>query len=433
MSLRQKLARLSSVESGLVRGAERSPDDTRRRVEALRQRVDEVVARSRTRVGSSRAASTTELQLPGELRSTEHGLVQVVDEVLEPSHCHGHEPVSGALEVDPSLVARLALEPSLSQVDLRRLVILDTETTGLSTASGTLPFLVGLAWFEDESLHVQQMFLRTPGEEAALLHMVRERLRWASCLVTYNGKSFDVPLLRTRFVLQRVPMPSVSAHLDLLHCARRIYRRRLKRVRLIHMEQAVLGLTREHDVDGAEIPTLYLDYLRRGTVAPLARVIEHNANDLVALAAILGTMGRHFSRVVREDDPRDHLGFALCAERAKDHPRAAAFAQAAADGGGDENTTVDALFVAARTARRCRDWRAEHRALTRVLESTDSALHRAEANLALAKVSEHRMRDLVAALAFARHTSVAEGCEANAHRVARLERRIASRSQDAGL
>ena len=413
MDLRRKLARLPPLDS------------TSRRVEALRQRVEEVVSRTQAKP-RSRLASRMELELPGELRATEHGSVQVVEEVLEPHHCHGREPVSDALAVDPGLVARLALEPSFNSVDLRRMVILDTETTGLSTASGTLPFLVGLAWFEDESLHVQQLFLRTPGEERALLQLLRERLEWASCVVSYNGKSFDLPLLRTRFILNRVPMPVVSAHLDLLHCARRIYRRRLKQVRLIHMEQAVLGFTREHDVDGSEIPTLYLDYLRRGVVAPLARVIEHNVNDLVALAAILGTMGRHFSRVVREDDPRDHLGFALVAERAKDHRRAASFAEAAAEGGGDLVTTLDALFLAARTARRARDWTAEENALARALCLSESTAARSEAHLGLAKLKEHRVRDLAAALVHARNTSDAEGADACRHRVARLERRLAS-------
>ena len=104
---------------------------------------------------------------------------------------------------------------------------LDTETTGLSGGTGTLPFLIGTARFEDDGRFlVEQLFLRRPGEEAPMLHWLASQLAATTCLVTYNGKSFDWPLLRSRFVMNRVPVPPLPPHLDLLHCARRVFARR---------------------------------------------------------------------------------------------------------------------------------------------------------------------------------------------------------------
>ena len=372
-----------------------------------------------------------EISLPGEERATVYGRLHVVTRFLEPHHCHGRVRVASALSVSTAAVARLALDPALERVDPRRMLYVDTETTGLAGGAGTLPFLIGLAWFEDESLCVQQLFLRRPGEEVPMLHALAERLRKASCLVTYNGKSFDWPLLRTRFVLNRVPMPEPPPHLDLLHCARRVFRGRLSAVRLVSVEREALGMRREDDVDGADIPALYLRWLRRGEASPLAPVIEHNANDLVALAAIVARLANHYETLRPDDDPRDHLGFARVALRSGDVDRAAEFAQAAADGGGDSETTVAALRVLARLARRTGDAVTEERALTRALACAESgAAHRLPAlHLRLAKLYEHRLRDPVRARAHAAHAELAETSEAHARRLARLERRMARARQ----
>ncbi|MGZ3460955.1 MAG: ribonuclease H-like domain-containing protein, partial [Archangium sp.] len=160
--------------------------------------------------------------LPAEPRTTPHGVVHVAERVLAPDHHHGNAPLAEALDVEPALVASLALQPGLVGVDFQRMLFLDTETTGLAGGTGTVPFLVGLAWFEGRSLRVHQLFLRKLGEEAPMLRVLAERMAESSCLVTFNGKSFDWPLLRTRFVLNRVSPPAELPHLDLLHCARRV-------------------------------------------------------------------------------------------------------------------------------------------------------------------------------------------------------------------
>jgi len=355
-----------------------------------------------------------DLSLPGALVETRHGPVHLVQQHLEPHHCHGRVPVVRGLEAPAALTSRLALDPTLADVDLSKMLFIDTETTGLSTASGTLAFLVGIARFDDQSLYLEQMLLRGHHDEPAMLRHLAEHLGRASCIVSYNGKSFDWPLLRTRFVMNRVPAPPLPPHLDLLHCARRLFKKRLGSLRLVQMEREILGFTREHDVDGSEIPGIFLTYLRSGRPGRLDGVIEHNANDLVALAAFLGEIVRHYQDVVREDDPLDHLSYAQVAERAKDPERARQFALAAAAGGGDTDCTVDAFLLAARVARRIKDVAAEHAALTGALEHApaDPRVH-----LELAKHHEHRAKDLIAAL---HHARVLD----DEHRIARLERRI---------
>ncbi len=196
-------------------------------------------------------------------------------------------------------------------------------------------------------------------------------------------------------------------------------------MRLLHVEVDVLGMTREHDIDGAEIPGIYTQYLRGDLDPRMPVVIEHNANDLIALAAILGRIAGDFVAVREADDPRDHLGFAEVAERAKDGERARRFAEAALYGGGGREVTVPAGLLAARVARRAGDVEGEGKALSYALSmlETDGDLLAAEVHLALAKHHEHRTKDLGAALEHARHTVPAETATLSAKRVSRLEAR----------
>ena len=366
--------------------------------------------------------------LPGEARNTEHGELHLIDEFLEPQHHHGRTPIAKALEVSTARLAQLALDPALESIALRDALYLDTETTGLAGGTGTVPFLIGIAWFEDESLRIQQLFLPELGREAPMLHWVRERVQQSSCVVTFNGKTFDWPLLRNRFVLNRVPAPALPPHLDLLHCARRILKARLRSVRLVELERKVLGMHRDDDISGALIPQLYFDYLDGGDVSPMAKVIEHNANDLIALAALVAELVGHFDEVHGSDDPRDHLAYARVAERTGDRSRARSFASAAASGGGETACTVEACLLNARMARRGGEIDEEERALLAALGAADLDELRAAVCLALAKFYEHRRKDPKQALRHAAGTRLAEGDEAAARRVQRLERRIARRS-----
>jgi len=184
------------------------------------------------------------------------------------------------------------LQSPLSNLPLSKFAFLDTETSGLSGGTGTYAFLVGVARFVDDKFILQQFFMRDPAEEPALLEGLANFLAPCKALVTFNGKAFDAPLLRTRYTLHDIPCPfSEFAHLDLLPLARRLWRDRLESRALKYLEEHVLGLTRSSDeVPGYEIPWLYFDYLRTGDARPLSGVFYHNAMDVVAMAALLTHM-----------------------------------------------------------------------------------------------------------------------------------------------
>src|SRR5579864_5279788 len=183
---------------------------------------------------------------------------------------------------------RLLLPEAPDEIaDREQWLFLDTETTGLAGGSGTYAFLVGIAWWEGGGLEIEQFFLREYSEERALLFAVRERIAERPVLVTFNGKSFDWPLLETRYRMSRkISVPTPRAHLDFLHPARNLWRLRLGSVRLSELERHVLGWDRGADLLSGMIPQIYFDYLRGGPPERLVPILNHNQMDLRGLAAL---------------------------------------------------------------------------------------------------------------------------------------------------
>ncbi len=189
----------------------------------------------------------------------------------------------------PDLRALKLLMPATPDeiADPEQWLFLDTETTGLAGGSGTYAFLVGLAWWDGGGLEIEQFFMREYSEERSMLFALRERIAEHPVLVTFNGKSFDWPLLETRYRMsRRISVPTPRAHLDFLHPARNLWRLRLGSVRLSELERHVLGWDRGADVLSGQIPQIYFDYLRGGPPERLIPVLNHNQMDLRGLAAL---------------------------------------------------------------------------------------------------------------------------------------------------
>lgn len=167
------------------------------------------------------------------------------------------------------------------------LVCLDTETTGLATAAGTVAFLVGVGRWCGDSFDQVQLLLPDHSDEPALLAALADILPLDGWLVTYNGRGFDWPLLEARYRMDRRSAPRLAGHLDLLPFVRRVFRHRLEDARLRSVERGLLGIRRIGDVDGWEIPGRYLDFLRGGPATPLADVVLHNELDIASLAGLL--------------------------------------------------------------------------------------------------------------------------------------------------
>jgi tetratricopeptide (TPR) repeat protein len=358
--------------------------------------------------------------LPGRPVETPHGEVLVVRRTYPQSTLHGREPVAGYLEIGPGLAA-LGRDPRLAALPATGALFLDTETTGLAGGTGTFPFLVGCGSVDEQGRFVLlQLMCREPAEEPAMLELLAERLAEAAYLVTFNGRSFDIPLVNTRFVLNRMRNPGHGMpHLDLLHVARRIYGRRLSDRSLGSLESAVLGFAREGDIPGHRIPAAYADFLRGGPTEPMVAVLEHNALDLLALAALGAVLERIYLDPDAVEHAADHLGLATAALAAGQSDAADRhLSQAWGAAGGDERRI--ALHMAARQAARHKQYRRARDLWQAILETEPED---AQAHLALAKHFEHREKDLDRALAHARQGIEAEGDEAAAHRAARIERK----------
>jgi uncharacterized protein YprB with RNaseH-like and TPR domain len=200
-------------------------------------------------------------------------------------HCWSGDPP----RYTPNIEAlRLLMPGAVDEVaDPEQWLFLDTETTGLAGGSGTYAFLVGIAWWEGGGLEIEQFFMREYSEERSLLFALRERIVERPVLVTFNGKSFDWPLLETRYRMSRkLSLPVPRAHLDFLHPARNLWRLRLGSVTLSELERHVLGSDRGSDVLSDLIPRIYLDFVRGGSPEALISVFHHNQMDLRSLAAL---------------------------------------------------------------------------------------------------------------------------------------------------
>ncbi len=243
---------------------------------------------------------TIDRVVPGRTLVTSYGDTFLVDSLYPGDYHHGSIPLA------PTLPLRMIHEWShtreLVDADLRRFIFLDTETTGLAGGTGTYAFLVGIGRFVEGGFQLLQFFMRDPTEEPALLAALEESLSPCQALVTFNGKSFDAPLLTARYTLQGFTSPlSRLAHLDLLPLARRLWRDRLPSRALGSLEVSILGAARsQEEVPGWLIPQLYFDYLRSGDARPLAGVFYHNAQDILALAALFS----HTAGML--DHPLDH-------------------------------------------------------------------------------------------------------------------------------
>ena len=194
------------------------------------------------------------------------------------------------LPVDRERLAGLPGMPSPSTP----LLCLDTETTGLGSAAGTVAFLIGLSWWEGDRMRLLQLALPDHSEEGALLDALVAETPANAWLVTYNGRSFDWPLLDTRFRMNRRVAPALDGHLDLLLLVRRLFRHRLPDARLQTVERQLLRRHRAPDIPASEIPASYHSFLRGGPVGPIRVVARHNAEDVVTLGRILAHLERGY-------------------------------------------------------------------------------------------------------------------------------------------
>jgi len=351
----------------------------------------------------------------------------VVDRSYAPGHRHGSVSIADSLPPEEGW-SRLGLLAGTSCGG--KLLFVDLETTGIAGGAGSYAFLVGCGWFDRGRFHVRQYLLSSFASERALLEAVRDVAGDVDAVVTYNGKSFDLPLIETRYSLNRLTTPFADMpHVDMLHHARRLWHGADEGHRLSSLETSLLGHERDGDVPGFEIPARYFRYVHTGDARPLGAVLEHNRLDLLSLALLTARAAQMLDEgVTGAATAREALGIGRLYERAGMTSDAlACFARAADMGPG---ACPDALYARAVLLRRLRRNEAAASAWQRLLDLDDcpARLER-EAAEALAVHCEHRLRSLPSARRLAMRSLLLDMTharrEAIEHRVARLDRKLA--------
>src|SRR5215471_8128200 len=285
MDLRQRLALLRS-QSGASQATASSP--TSRRPDSVAERLQRLRGTSLDSLPHANHDEHVARLLQG--KRVAEGLV-VIEHHIPLLHQHGQRSLT------PITTLHHPRPPVGRALPAEQLVFLDTETTGLSGGTGTLVFLLGLGRIDGEVLHLRQFFLTGFRGEAALLQAAAAWSAGRQYLVTFNGKSFDAPLLTTRYRLARLPDPFADLHhIDLFHPTRRAFSSQWPDCRLQTAEKQLLGFQRGHDLPAHLVPETWFAFVRRGTTHRLPALLAHNRWDLVSLVALLPALAEAFVR-----------------------------------------------------------------------------------------------------------------------------------------
>lgn len=340
------------------------------------------------------ARQPLEESLGGRWIESRRGPAFMVEQTYPLDYTHGNFPIRISAPLEG--IAAWAGDSRIAGLAPEKLAFLDTETSGLSGGTGTYAFMVGVARYIDGGLHLAMFFMPAPEEEAALLEALADFLAPCEALVTFNGKSFDAPLLKTRYALQSIPCPFDDfAHIDLLPLARRLWRERLPSRALKALEVDILNAPRgPEEVPGYEIPYLYFDYLRSGDPSPLKGIFYHNGLDVVSMAALLN----HTAALLNNPHEAelhglDILALARLFADLRKWDDAARLYERALESGLPEASFADALKRYAILQRRRGDWETAVKLWERAAGEGHIYAH-----VELAKHAEHRQRDIPLAL-----------------------------------
>lgn len=248
-----------------------------------------------------RAESNLEITMDGETVQNAFGAVYRIQKDYPLSYLHGDTKISSLLKMHQSLLALVGKNKDLSEISLNKIIFIDTETTGLAGGSGTTAFLIGVGYFLKKSFRIQQFFMRDFNEEKALLYELTQHIEKFDLIVSYNGKSFDVPLLRTRSILQRMDNAFLKTeHLDLLHAVRRLWKHRLLDCSLSTAEKEITHVERSGDIPGYMIPYIYFQFLHERDARPLGPVFYHNQQDILSMVALLAKALQLFKNPIQK-------------------------------------------------------------------------------------------------------------------------------------
>jgi len=333
----------------------------------------------------------------------------------------------------PALLENLFGCPFPSSIDPEDLLFLDTETTGLSGGVGTVAFEIGVGYFTHSGFVVEQFLMHDYPEEPDMLHALNALMKRFSIICTFNGRTFDVPLLRSRFLMNRISHPNLpEVHADVLHPARRLWKLRLKRCNLGHLEEELLHVVREDDLPGAMVPQTYFQYLKDGNFAPIEKILEHNKQDIVSLAQLFYFMCQQAAQPDLMEHGEDLFSLAKAMEKRGEREKAMKCYHLSAN----SCMRTQAFQALARIEKNEGHTEAAVRLYQTMLTQGDDPVFACEA---LAKLYEHQLRDIPGALSYTRQAllllsepslfrdeSVQERQNLLLYRYARLRRKLSA-------
>ncbi len=368
---------------------------------------------------------------------TPYGICCFKENEYSYDYYHGNLELKSLLECCGADLQMLTKDTSLKNLHPGEAFFLDIESTGLSAGTGTWAFLIGLGWFGQDQFHIRQYFLRKPGEEKAMLYHMAEKLKQKPAIITFNGKLFDLPLIHSRQILSGLLLSTPAIHLDLLQCARTLWRRRLPSRSLNAIENNILGLSRINDIQGAEIPNIYFDFIRNGNTDLLPAVLHHNSLDILSMVTLFTRLSASVRRAGINHPAEDFSLASIYYNNGEEKKGLSIFQTLASSR--CEPLNGEAALITALHYKRKGKWAEAISSWHRALEITATAPY---ALLELAKYYEHTENNFPKALELTMNIVRIFSCRENnkyqvrkncqlqpmalEHRVKRLKRRIAS-------
>jgi hypothetical protein len=366
----------------------------------------------------------------GQVIENQHGPHFEMEKLYERHKRHGSANIGALAELPHDLLDVIGGGEMPASCP-ERWAFLDTETTGLAGGSGTYAFLIGVGRITPQGFCVRQYFMREYAEERSLLSALAEHLAEFDVLITYNGKSYDQPLLETRYRMTRQKPPfGRMSHLDVLHGARRLWKLRFESCRLMQLERQILGVEREGDLPGEMIPYVYFEFLRSGEAQRLVPIFHHNAIDILTLACLTAIVPSAF----RSTDPEslralgvrrgeEFLGIGRWLLAAGEYERGLALLKRAIDSGLPEALLFRTLWDVARLEKRLNRPDAAISLMTELAGCCNP--HRVDALEELAKHYEHVERNFALALEWTNQALTHGDFPALQHRANRLKSKLA--------
>jgi uncharacterized protein YprB with RNaseH-like and TPR domain len=367
--------------------------------------------------------------MSGEVVQTAYGEHFETERVWERHRRHGSVGIADLADLPEDLLDPLS-DGVIPHAHPTKWAFLDTETTGLAGGTGTYAFLIGVGSIDASGFRLRQFFMRDYGEEASQLSRLSEYLSQFDVLVTYNGKSYDQPLLETRFRMARARHPfHRMTHLDLLFGARRLWKLRLESCRLVDLEHRILGVEREGDLPGELIPYCYFEFLRTQRAFKLVPIFHHNAIDILSLACLTAIVPFAFRS---PDDAvllhgADWIGLARWLNQAGREEEALRLLRRAVDMGLPDHLLFRTLWDIALWEKRAGREDAALSVVTDLAASRNP--YRVRALEALAKHYEHRERNYAMALEMTRSALAEEDSPEIRKREQRLKLRVAGKQK----